>query len=304
MGKGFRAAEQYKADLGDRNRSDLGLKEARGMEVRLVKFTGPRLIKSLEAKLKAIRADMLAQEAAFGVEDDRLRRLTKMVENCTIRAPSEGILVYANQSNPWSGQIQVQIQEGATVREGQTLFDLPDPKHMRVKVKINESKMSSIRPGQRAEIKVDAFPGKVLAGTVNEITPIPAPLGRFSDVRVYFANVDLDGSGFEGLLPGLTAEVTFLVDSTPKAVRVPIQSVRWVGDRPYAAVAARLGQETRWDWRPIKLGRINEAYGEVLQGLAPGEKVVARPEDLPLPAGEDDRPQPVGEIKAQPDHRG
>ncbi len=149
MEKKFRAAAQYQADKLALDQAELALREAKGMEARLLKYTAPRILKSLEAKLKSIYSDKLAQTASFGIEDDRLRRLEKTVANCTIRAPADGILVYNNQSNGWSGQVEVAIQEGVTVREGQTLFDLPDPKRMRVKVKVNESKMASVHPGQR-----------------------------------------------------------------------------------------------------------------------------------------------------------
>jgi HlyD family secretion protein len=283
LGKGFRATEQYKADLLDMKQAEIALKEAKGMEERLLKFTSRKILMSLESKLKAIRADQLAQEASFGLEDDRLRRLEKMVENCTIRAPKDGIIVYANQANAWSGQTELQIQEGTTVREGQTLFGLPDPKHMRVKVKVNESKMSSIRPGQKAEIRIEAFPNMPLTGTVTDITAIPAPMGMVSDVKIYFAMVTIDTGGFNELRPGMTAEVAFFVDSEAKTTRIPVQSVRWVRDKAFAAVAAKVGDETRWDWQPITVGLINENYAEVLSGLTPGQKVVSNPNPLPPP---------------------
>ena len=44
-----------------------------------------------------------------------------------------------------------------------------------------------------------------------------------------------------------------------------------------------MNKTTKWDWRPITVGLINENYAEVVKGLAPGEKVIARPEDLPAP---------------------
>lgn len=283
MAKGFRAAAQYSADEIELQRCDMALKQAKGMEERLTKYTAPRLLMSLKAKLQSIRADMLAQEASFGVEDDRLRRITRMIEHCTIRAPREGVLVYANEANPWSGRTEVQIQEGVTVREGQALFDLPDPNHMRVKVKINESKMASIRSGQKAMIHIEAFPNRPLTGIVTEITPIPAVLGRFSDVRIYFAYVQLDTGGFTGLRPGMSAQVSFFVEAKDKAIRVPVQAVRWVGDQTFTAVAAQVGDETRWQWRPITLGLMNENYAQVVKGLNPGEHVVAKPDSLPVP---------------------
>ena len=93
------------------------------------------------AKIEAIQADKLAQESVFQLESDRLRRLEETVANCTLRAPRDGIVVYANQANRW-GQTQNPIQEGVTVRQGQAIFNLPDPNHMQVRGQINESKVA------------------------------------------------------------------------------------------------------------------------------------------------------------------
>ncbi len=49
-----------------------------------------------------------------------------------------------------------------------------------------------------------------------------------SDIRVYFATVAIDSGGFEGLRPGLSAEVSFFVDAKREATRLPLQAVRWV----------------------------------------------------------------------------
>jgi HlyD family secretion protein len=155
---------------------------------------------------------------------------------------------------------------------------------MRVKVKVNESKMASVHPGQRARVRVEAFPGRPMTGVVTEITPIPAIQGRWSDIKIYFANVDIHESDVEGLRPGMTAEVSFLIDEGPaEATRVPIQAVRWVGDRSFVAVGARVRGETRWDWRPVTLGRLAPGFAEVIAGLTPGERVVAEPTGLPAP---------------------
>jgi multidrug efflux pump subunit AcrA (membrane-fusion protein) len=154
---------------------------------------------------------------------------------------------------------------------------------MRVKVKVNESKMASVHPGQKALVRVEAFPGRQLTGTVTEITPIPAVQNRFSDIKIYFAFVEIDSGEFEGLRPGMTSEVSFLIDTDPKTTRVPIQAVRWAGGRSFVAVAARVNGEIRWDWRPVTLGRLSPSFAEVVKGVAPGEKVVAAPETLPAP---------------------
>jgi multidrug efflux pump subunit AcrA (membrane-fusion protein) len=280
--KGFRARTQYLADILSLERAEIALAEALRMERRLIDYTGPKLIKSLEAKLEANRADALAQESAFQLESDRLKRLQRMVENCTLKAPQEGIVVYSMPPpGGWRAPTPV-IYEGATVRQGQAIFELPDAKKMRVRAKVNESRVNFIKPGQKASIRIDAFPDRELIGTVTEVTAIPAPNGIGSDVKVYFANVMIDQGGFEGLRPGLSAQVLFFIDAHPEVVKIPIPAVRWVDDRPYAAVTTS-SDRTRWRWQPLELGLMNENFAEVTKGLKVGEKVVARPEDLSPP---------------------
>ncbi len=280
--KGFRAPAQYQADILAMGRAEIALAEAERMERRLVDFTGPKLIKALEAKLEANRADALAQESAFQLESDRLKRLQKTVANCTLRAPREGIVVYSlPPSNGWRAPTAV-IMEGATVREGQAIFDLPDAKKMRVRARVNESKVGSIRMGQKASIRVDAFPDRPLAGTVTEVTLIPAPNGMASDIRVYFANVTIDSGGFEGLRPGLSAEVSFFVDARPDVTRVPVQAIRWAEGTPYVAITTS-PDRARWRWQPLEIGLMNESYAEVREGVKAGDKVVAHPEGLAAP---------------------
>ncbi len=234
----------------------------------------------MEAKLEAIRSDKLTQEATFQLEDERLKKLQRMVANCTMTAPRDGIVVYANQANNW-GRVEFQIDEGVTVREGQPIFQLPDPKNMQVKVRINESKVAMIRPGQSASIRIDAFPDRPLKGIVTDLTAIPAPSNRASpDIKVYFATVKLDTGGFDALRPGLSAEVTFDITSRQHVTRISLQAIRWAGNEAFAAVAS---SRTSWQWRRVDLGLTDQSYAEVTSGLKPGERVVARPDHLPAP---------------------
>ena len=300
--KGFRSATQVQADALAAEQTDYALKEANGMAYRLESYTGPKILKHLQAKLEAIKADKLAQDSTFQLESNRKRKLERMIVNCTLRAPRDGIVVYANQANAW-GRVDSQIQEGVTVRESQPIINLPDPNHMRVRAKINESKVAFVHKGQRVQILVDAFPDRPMRGIVAEVTPIPAPVnGPISDVRAYFATVDIALGGFDELRPGLSAEVSFLVEDPRKVVRVPLQAVRWVDHRPYAAVsnspeaAASNGSESSWRWRSLSLGLTDRSYAEVVSGLKPGDRVVAHPEELPAPVAAPETKSPPAAV--------
>lgn len=72
---------------------------------------------------------------------------------------------------------------------------------MRVKAKVNESKLTFVHAGQAARIVIDAFADRPLKGKVSSVTAINTPLNA-SDVRIYYANVDIT-EGFADLRPGL-----------------------------------------------------------------------------------------------------
>jgi len=299
--KSFRTPFQVKGDELAYQQSVIALAEANGMFARLIKQTGPKILKSLEANVRAIESDKLTQEASFNLEKQRLERIRRNIERCTVKAPGDGIVVYVNESNRW-GMSSSNIDQGVTLRQDQPIFNLPDPKHMRVKAKINESKVSMVHTGQAVSIRIDAYPGRPLRGVVAELMPISIPL-LGSDVRVYYANVDIL-DGFDDLRPGLSAMLVFQVESRRSVTRVPVESVRWVNDEPYVALYDRSAAEDGrqpWKWQHIQIGLSDLAFAEVLNGLKVGDRVVSLPGSLPPPAPAIQRPpQKVADVSLNP----
>lgn len=283
---GFRSQSQVMSDSLAVQQTEIALVEAKGMFKRLTEYTGPKLIKALAANVEAIKSDKLTQLASFSLESQRLDKLRRNIGYCIVRAPGDGIVIYANQTD-WRGMPSVMIDQGVTLREKQPIFNLPDPKHMRVRAKINESKVALVHKGQPALLIVDAFPNRPLKGIVDEVTPISIAL-RESDVRIYYANVNITEE-FELLRPGLSAEILIEIESRHDVTRVPVESLRWVANRSYVAVFDRArseaGQEP-WHWQEIKIGLSDSEYAEVISGLTAGDRVVARPGSLPPPAPE------------------
>ena len=281
LAKGYRTAAQVNADAAALEQTSIALRNAEGMLEQLVKFTGKRIIKARKARLEAIHADLLSLQSAFRLEQQRKQRIETMVANCTLRAPRDGIIVYANPSRG-SQTADTQIREGLIVHPMQPIFQLLDPKHLQVRARINESQVARIRPGQPVLIHLAAFPGHSLRGAVDQVVPIPSLAGPgYSDVRSFYATVRILSGAFDALTTGLTAEVAFLVETRRHVTRVPLESVRWIGDRSFAAaiVSATTGED--WQWQPIALGATDTNFAEVIKGLAPGDRVVAHSETLP-----------------------
>jgi multidrug resistance efflux pump len=277
--KGLRSGSALRADENEFEKYKIMLEEAQGMRDRLEKFTAPRILKELQARIEAVRTDYFAIKNAYQLEIDRLKKIEDMIEFCKMHAPREGIVVYANESNMW-GRTEAQIAEGATVREGQAVFKLPNPTKMLVKAQINESKITYIRTGQKSSIMVDAFPETPLSGTVEEITAIPAPPKGFStDVRAYVATVSIDSGGFDGLRPGMTAEVSFDVSTTKDTLRIPVDSIMFVNEKSFVAVPSG----PTFQWRAVEVGLMSESYAEVKSGVTENEAIVAAPGQLSIP---------------------
>jgi multidrug resistance efflux pump len=280
--KGLRSPSALKASQLSLEQAEIALQEAITMRDTLLNYSKPKIIKNLEAKIEAVRSDYYAQESAFQFEDERKRKLEKMIENCVLHSPRDGFVVYNNQTTPW-GTIAAQIQEGATVRQDQPIFSIPDPSHMRVKARINESKVAFIQPGMPCIVQVDAFPDESFPGRVVSVTPIPAPAnGPFSDVRVYYALVDIDASDFAKLRPGLTAEVQFIQNARYDVPCIPLTAIRYLNGQPLVAQPGPKGTQR---WVPIQIGLANEAYAEVIAGISPGDTILKDASNVDLPPG-------------------
>ena len=283
MAKGFRSPRQVEADAGALLDAEIRLRDARGMLERLVNYTAKRIIEAQKAKIEAIRADMLSLESSFELESERLKRIEAMIAHCTMRAPRDGIVVYANRSN-LLGMVESQIREGLIVYQSQPIFRMLDATAMQVKARINESQVARLRSGQPALIRLDAFPDRPMRGTVAEITAIPAPLNAIaSDVHAYLATVRIEAGVFDELRNGLSAAVEILVETRRNVPRVPLGAIRWAGGRSFAAVLNNAPSGPTWKWRPVMLGVSDTRFAEVLSGLEPGNRVIAHPELLPGP---------------------
>jgi len=284
--KGFRTLPQVDADDAALKQAEFTLRDAQCMLDRLVKHTGRRIKIALRAKQKAIAADLLALESCLFLERDRLKRIEATIANCTMRAPRDGIVVYANRTNAW-GMVETQIREGIPIRQSQPVFRLLDPKSLYVKARINESQVAQVRTGQPVMIHLEASRDQPLRGSVAEITPIPSLAnGPFSDVRNYSATVRIESGDLDELRSGSSAELEFLVERRHQVTRVPLEAIRWAADRAYVAMATESPEGLDWVWKPIEVGVTDTSFAEVVRGLEPGDRVISQCDNLPEPEPE------------------
>ncbi|MCW3464893.1 HlyD family secretion protein [Chitinophaga nivalis] len=81
-------------------------------------------------------------------------------------------LTYTRMMAPATGLVSKKfIQQGQLVQAGQQLFSVVHDNSLYVTANFKETQLEHLRPGQPVTIKVDAFPGKPLQGTVYNYAP-------------------------------------------------------------------------------------------------------------------------------------
>ena len=121
--------------------------------------------------------------------------------------------------------------------------------------------------GQQVEVRVDPHPGEVFRARVSVVSPTIDPSTRTLRVRALLDNPD------GRLKPGLFARVDLGVATRSGVRLIPEEAVLRRAD---GAVVFRLAPESRVERRVIETGIHRDGLIEVVRGLEPGDRVVAR----------------------------
>jgi HlyD family secretion protein len=240
----------------------------------LEKFTRAKVLEELISKRDSAEALMNSDIAAFTKETKQLKRLQGQLEDCTIRATQDGMLVYANdRTNPFQQGPKVDL--GAQVNQFQAIVRLPDLKKMQVRTLVHETKVDQLRVGMRARIKIQ---DRDFQGEITSISNQPEASNWFQgNVKEYATLIKIDGQP-EDLKPGMTAQIEILVAQKKGVLQVPVQCVVERGSKFHAFVKGHRGIEVR----ELVLGATNDTVLEVVDGLKEGELVLLNPRaDVP-----------------------
>lgn len=240
----------------------------------LLEFTKPKMLKELLSVREAAQANVAAMQAAADLEKSKLDRLEDQLAKCIVRAPQSGMVVYANQRDGRSRSESTIVEEGALVRQFQSLIWLPDLTNMQVKTLIHETKIDKVRVGMPAVIRIR---GNELHGRVTNVKNQPEPSSWFSmDVKEYAALVSIDDQRTREILkPGMTAEVEIVVREIPDALQIPLLGLVQEGSEFVCYVVQK--SPPGYERRVVSPGEANTSFIEIKEGLEKGEEVILNP---------------------------
>jgi HlyD family secretion protein len=273
-------------------RAELDLGVAQTAITVLEKFTRAKTQVGLESARDSAAARKASEQAACDLEEDRLKKMQMQLEKCTIYAADDGMVVYANEeSQRRRGSSQMSpVEEGAMMRERQSIIKLPDLTRMQVKCTVHESKVDHLQRGMRARIRIQ---DREYQGVVTSVSNQPEPSDWFSgNVKQYAAIVSID-SDPHGLRPGMTAAVEVLVANLKDVLSVPVQAVVEKSGKFYCWVSTGTGIEKR----PLVLGMSDNARIEIKDGVKEGDLVLLNPRATVEEAREDERTDEKVDVK-------
>ena len=152
------------------------------------------------------RQDLAAARAALAQARAALQYQQVLLGYATIVSPIDGIVLTRNN------------QEGEVVAAGGAVYTIVNPGDMWLRVFIPEDQIGRVRLGQRAEIRVDTFPGRTFPSRVSEIgtqaefTPINVQSRENRVKLVYGVKLQLTNRYGE-LKPGMPADATIYAGS-------------------------------------------------------------------------------------------
>ena len=231
----------------------------------------------LLARKQLDRAKLLYEHGAIALEDLEIAQDTEDDAKTTLDTATEHLHLLGSDPAdpkgivdifaPVSGVITDQeVTNGASVQAYSTPnpFTISDLTTVWIVCDVYESDMAHVRVGEPAEIKLNAYPDKVLKGTISNIGAILDPNIRTAKVRIEVANPG------EMMRPGMFGTATLFGKEKQNYAAVPASAVVHLHDRDWVFIPA---QE--------KFKRIEVVSGEqlpnnmqvILSGLRPGQQV-------------------------------
>jgi HlyD family secretion protein len=202
-----------------RLRYDTALREyERGREAYDLANEGSRAetIRTAEARLAEGQA-VLKQAQSNLLRIDAARKDVEAARSniAAVRAASDQVSIqldYAQLKAPGPGVITSRnVEPGEVVTPGREVLTLSQLATVDLKIFVDETEIGKVKPGQKAEVRVDTFPDKSFAGTVTFISPDGEFTPKIIQTKkervklVYLVKVSLPNPGLE-LKSGMPAD--------------------------------------------------------------------------------------------------
>ena len=225
---------------------------------------------SVLGQAQAKEAACRAMRSMVGVSEANIQLRNAQLERTILRAPFAGTVAEINGE---VGEVVTPSPVGVATLPA---VDLVDTSCSFVTAPIDEVDAPGIRAGMKAEISLDAFPGRAFPATIRRVAPYV--IDQEKQARTVDIEAEFDESS-SNLLPGYSADVEVLIEVHKDVLFVPTQAIL------NSNRVLILTDEGLLEERIIEVGIRNWQVSEVIEGLSEAEIVVISVEREGVVAG-------------------
>src|SRR5271169_1839475 len=210
------------------------------------------------ARTQLERAKLLYDRGAISQNDLQVAQDTEDKAKVDVQTTAEKLRVLGNANldhptgiveirAPISGFItdqQVTNAAGVAGLGSANPFTISDLSDVWILCDVYENDFSNVRLGDKADIRLNAYPGQVFTGTISNIGPILDPNIRTVKVRIEMPNPGL-------MRPGMFVTATFQGREKDRRAAVPATAILHLHDRDWVYVPDR------------KSTRLNSSHGSI-----------------------------------------
>lgn len=182
-----------------------------------------------------------------------LNRPSGIVE---IRAPISGVIT----------DQQVTNAAGVAGLSSPNPFTISDLSYVWILCDVYENDLGNVRVGQKADIRLNAYPEKVFTGRIDNVGPVLDPNIRTVKVRIEMRNPGL-------MRPGMFVTATFHGKQKENRAAVPATAIMHLHDHDWVYIPLQNSQFRRTE--VIGGDMLPGNMQEIISGIAPGQQVVA-----------------------------
>ena len=176
-----------------------------------------------------------------------------------IFSPATGVIISQNVTDAGAA--------GVTLSGSSTAFTIADLSHVWVICDVYENDLATLRLGQTAEIRLNAYPDRLIKGSISDIGAVLDPSIRTAKVRIQVENPDML------MRIGMFASVVLYGQHSVMHTSLPATAILHLQDRDWVFTPAGQNEFRRIQ---VQIGMmLPNGQQEILSGVQPGQQVVA-----------------------------
>jgi HlyD family secretion protein len=224
---------------------------------------------SAKARLGALESAARARISLLQSKQQQAEAIVAQTQSAIAQmmrtAPRDGTVVY---STNWRGEKK---KIGDSCWKAERVVEIPDLGRMKAEGEVDEQDAGRVAVGQRVTLRLDAHPDDEIRGTITMAArTVQRKRGTQDPVKVLRVDIALDKVDPAKMRPGMRFQGTIELGRVKNAVLIPREAVLVATEGPYVYRRGALDV----DRVPVRLGRENDKFVEVTQGLAAGDRVL------------------------------